>query len=418
MKGFDEKLVDQIKEAFGSSYNADHLANEGWSAFQQKQSKHKRLVLPFPFWAKAASIVLLIAAGSIATYTLKTKLTNGTILVEKSTETKPAVKESRVKEIPTSHSNLTHSKQSNCKLQKQKIVSSEASEVPQVSVSVSPLKTSSEASFSNNYTSTQVIDSLKTSATSQASEPIIIDEKAKNIAQPMALNVIPIEQETKKQHKNEYSLGLSGMMAKASDTYSSSPGVSVGFYAERSLGSNIAVRPGLALARHAYSMETFSGNSAHYDNLASEGENSLNIVSQENQMEIVSLEVPINFVFELSSKRNRKLFVSAGSSSMVYISQQFVGSYQNQMVREVFNSQTGQNELVATNTTINVDKSYDAFSRVDLFGLANLSAGYSFPFGKSSMLIEPFVQIPIRKLTSNNLNVGFGGVSVKYILPR
>jgi hypothetical protein len=103
---------------------------------------------------------------------------------------------------------------------------------------------------------------------------------------------------------------------------------------------------------------------------------------------------------------------------MVYISQQFVGSYQNQMVREVFNSQTGQNELVATNTTINVDKSYDAFSRVDLFGLANLSAGYSFPFGKSSMLIEPFVQIPIRKLTSNNLNVGFGGVSVKYILPR
>lgn len=418
MKGFDEKLVDQIKKAFGSSYNADHLANEGWAAFQQKQFDRKRLVVPFPFWAKAASVALLLAAGSLATYTLKTKLTDDTILVETLTETKTEVKGSGIKEISTSHSNLTHSKQSNGKLRKLKIVPPEASEVPQVSVSGTPSKTSSEASFSNDYTSTQVIDSLKTSATSQASEPIVVDEKAKSVAQPMALNVIPIEEKTKKQHKNEYSLGLSGMMAKASDTYSSSPGVSVGFYAERSLGSSIAVRPGLALARHAYSMVTFSGNSTHYDNLASEGEHSLNIVSQENQMEIVSLEVPINFVFELSSKRNRKLFLSAGSSSLVYISQQFVGSYQNQIVREVFNSQTGQNELVVTNSTINVDKSYDAFSRVDLFGLANLSAGYSFPFGKSSMLIEPFVQIPIRKLTSNNLNVGFGGVSVKYILPR
>ncbi len=418
MKGFDENIVDQIKKAFGSSYNADHLANDGWAAFQQKQSKRKRLVVPFPFWAKAASIALLLAAGGIATYTLKTKLTDGTILVETVTETKTEVKKNSTEKTPTAHSNLLPSQQSNGKLQNQKISPPEASEVPQVSVSDTPLKTSSEASFSNNTTSTQFTDSLKTSNTSQASEHIVVDEKPKSVAQPMALSTIPIEEETKKKHKNEYSLGLSGMMAKAGSSYSTSPGVSVGFYAERSLGSKITVRPGLALARHAYSLASFPGNSTQYDNLASEGESSLNIVSSKNQMDIVSLEVPINFVFELSNKRNRKLFLSAGSSSVVYISQQFVGTYQNQTVHEVFNSQTGQNELVATNSTINVDESYDAFSRVDLFGLANLSAGYSFPFGKSSMLIEPFVQIPIRKLTSNNLNVGFGGISVKYILPR
>lgn len=418
MKGFDEKLVDQIKKAFGSTYNADQLANEGWAAFQQKQSKRKRYVLFIPLWAKAASISVLLTLGGFFTYNTLTKLNEDTELVELKVEFRKEPTDLKTNNKPNTRSTITKVDKSTIKYRKQKTASSEASEVPQVIVSVTQSKTSSEASFSNNSNSTQVIDSLKTSATSQVAETINIDEKAKNIAQPMALNVIPIEEKTKKKHKNEYSLGLSGMMAKAGTSYSSSPGVSVGFYAERSLGNSIAVRPGLALARHAYSMVAFPDNSTHYDNLASEGENSLNIVSQENQMEIVSLEVPINFVFELSSKRKRKLFLSAGSSSMVYISQQFVGSYQNQIVREVFNAQTGQNELIATNSTINIDKSYDAFSRVDLFGLANLSAGYLFPFGKSSMLIEPFVQIPIRKLTSNNLNVGFGGVSVKYILPR
>jgi hypothetical protein len=139
------------------------------------------------------------------------------------------------------------------------------------------------------------------------------------------------------------------------------------------------------------------------------------VVSYSTNLDIVAMEVPINFVFTISERQKRNLFVSAGVSTMVYLSQRFSGSYQNVYTQEVYDSATGETSLESNYTNIEVENEYEAFSRVDYFGLANLSAGYSFPLGKSSsMQIEPFVQLPTHNLTSNNLRIRFGGLSLKY----
>ncbi len=65
-------------------------------------------------------------------------------------------------------------------------------------------------------------------------------------------------------------------------------------------------------------------------------------------------------------------------------------------------------------SSVEVEKDYGAFSRADFFGLANLSAGYSFPYSKTGiMLIEPFMQLPVNDLTSLNLRIRYAGVSMK-----
>jgi hypothetical protein len=59
------------------------------------------------------------------------------------------------------------------------------------------------------------------------------------------------------------------------------------------------------------------------------------------------------------------------------------------------------------------------FSHADHLGLANISAGYLMPFGKkNSMLIEPFLQLPISELTSRNVKIRYGGVSMKLTFGR
>jgi hypothetical protein len=65
-------------------------------------------------------------------------------------------------------------------------------------------------------------------------------------------------------------------------------------------------------------------------------------------------------------------------------------------------------------TTVRIEGEQDSFNRVDFLGLANFSAGYSLPFGKTShLLFEPFVQLPIKDLTSMNLRIRYGGLSMK-----
>jgi hypothetical protein len=243
-------------------------------------------------------------------------------------------------------------------------------------------------------------------------EPSVPVAKSEKSAVVQILN--EPEEESSSGRKTSLSAGFSGMMASVESMLSSAPGVSVGVYAQHQLADRIAVRPGLALAKHAYSMESINSRMEYtapvMDGMAGE------VVSAENRMDIIAMEIPLNFVFDIVKKRDKSFFVSAGASTMVYLNQHFTGSFYNKYTTELFNNTTGEWDVASNYTRINIDNQYSAFSRTDFFGLANLSAGYLFPLGKNSMLIEPFVQIPVKDITSSNLRIRFGGVSLKYLL--
>ncbi|MDY0198558.1 MAG: hypothetical protein RBR68_12160, partial [Tenuifilaceae bacterium] len=101
--------------------------------------------------------------------------------------------------------------------------------------------------------------------------------------------------------------------------------------------------------------------------------------------------------------------------TMVYLNQHFSGTLHNVYRTENIDSSTGEISIETNYTTTNIEEEYGAFSRVDYFGLANLSAGYSFPIGKSNnMLVEPFIQLPMHDITSTNLRIRYGGLSLKF----
>ena len=69
MDSFEKDFSRKVKEAF-DNYNADHLVEAGWHSFQKKLEGKKRAGFVFPLWAKAATIGILLAIGSLITYRL------------------------------------------------------------------------------------------------------------------------------------------------------------------------------------------------------------------------------------------------------------------------------------------------------------------------------------------------------------
>ncbi len=208
--------------------------------------------------------------------------------------------------------------------------------------------------------------------------------------------------------------GLSGMMASVGDASPTSQGMSIGFYVEQQLSRRISVRPGLAMARHNYTMEGMSGGTSAMDYAAPElnGMDAAS-TSYDADIDVVSMEVPVNFVFSLRKRARSNLFVSTGASTVIYLSQHLTGNFNNTYARAKVDSY-GSVYYEYMSTSVTIEREQELLSRVDLLGLANFSAGYSFPFaGTSQLLFEPFIQLPIKDLTSMNLRIRYGGLSMK-----
>ena len=66
MKQFDDIFSRKVKETF-NSFNADHLAGEGWDSYVSKYGKKRRLGIVIPLWAKAASLAAILTIGVLYT---------------------------------------------------------------------------------------------------------------------------------------------------------------------------------------------------------------------------------------------------------------------------------------------------------------------------------------------------------------
>jgi len=136
--------------------------------------------------------------------------------------------------------------------------------------------------------------------------------------------------------------------------------------------------------------------------------------SYEGRLSMVALEVPLNLVVTLFERKGSGFFVSAGTSSLFYISQQLKANVVNKYTMNELGASADSHYSATMFSTVEVEKEYDSFSSADLFGLANISAGYSFPYSKTGiMLVEPFVQLPVNDLTSMDLRIRYAGISMK-----
>ncbi len=453
MKRFDDIFSRKVKQAF-DSYNSDHLAEEGWNSYVRKQSrKHSRAFI-IPLWAKVASIAVLVTVGVLFTARINHRQAGETVnqiaqenrseLTESAINKEEAAAASPVIASPDQASEATISKAGQSRYTVSERIDNQIREpsgsllAEGVKAEESPFSETAKAAGSL-LTDTAVaarspLTDTSVAAPSLFSETGLLAEMSPEMNLPdnpieisltndahTGLKLKPKEVHPvladipREKMTTTIMTGLSGMMASIDNATSTSQGVSIGFYVEQQLTRRISVRPGLAMAKHNYAMESTSGGGMALDYAAPElnGMSGTN-TSYEADLEIVSMEVPVNFVFSIRKRARSNLFVATGASTVVYLSQNMSGSYNNTYTRSTVNANTGEVSYESRTTTVMIESEQEPLNRVDFLGLANFSAGYSFPFGKTShLLFEPFVQLPIKDLTSLDLRIRYGGLSMK-----
>ncbi|MFZ2340690.1 MAG: hypothetical protein WAW07_13330 [Bacteroidales bacterium] len=427
MNKFDDILRENVKKAF-SNYNSDHLADEGWDSFVALQKgRHRRTVI-FPLWARAASILLLIGLGATIAYLLSVHQPAGEIISSAESAagrnkeqvtpdtTPPAVTpfpESAAepagttgrteKTTPDDQPELAYGETflKSAKDGNEGQMINETAEYRSLNPDILPLPAATIA-FSelyNNSASDEIRpeNSMSAITVSEGSEAFVPTPDTDRISAARRLMA-----------------GISGSMAQAGGTSSPASGLSMGFYLDQKLTRRISVRPGLALAIQSFGLENGSNPAATgYPISLADGANGTPF-SCEGQLSMFAMEVPLNLVFRIVEKKRSGVFISAGASTLFYISQQFTADVVSEYTKMTYNSITGMYSSETRYSTVEVEKEFGSFDKADFFGLANLSAGYSFPYSKTGiMLVEPFVQLPVDDLTSLNIKIRYAGVSMK-----
>ena len=413
MKLFDDIFRENVDKTF-SDYNADHLADEGWNSFMASRKKARRLkAMAVPLWAKAASIALIIGAGALTAYLFINRNSSAGNMAE--SETKPEKQTIEAAQYGSINPVST--------VIAEKLITGKNNNVV---IKAASLK--SETSSKQSEAEEHLTGKITLVPSDTALMPVVSENRFQesedtiSFAFKETLQALP-EGEAKetaaKGEKSRYSkprfmTGLSGTLAHVKDASSSAPGFSVGFYVEQKITERISFRPGLALAVNSLGVDNESGSfESSYQVPLIDG-NSGTPDSYNGELRMLAMELPLNFVFKVFERKRSGIYLSAGASTMIYINQKFTGDFVNEYTQAYYNTNTGSMSSETRVSKVSVNNSYSALDHTDYFGLANFSAAYSIPYGKTStLLIEPFMQLPLSDLTALNLRVRYGGVSMK-----
>lgn len=423
MKQFDDIFRENVKKAF-SNYNADHLADEGWNSFTGRKQNRRRRAALIPLWARAASVAVLIGLGVFIALKISTRqIAQETVSIAESpvkTNEAPVTPYETGKEVPpavpaSAEKTAGKEKKTEKRIAEIQQINHKGDPViEQVTLNNEPvIITEAEKSrfISPNNLTVFIPSGIFNYLNNEIKPETLIS------AELLSEDLNPTDKKTdieKPFRERTLMAGLSGLIAQSSRNISPASGLSVGFYLDQKLTKKISVRPGLALAYQSFGIENIN-NPSVYGNLISLSDGTNGIpYSYEGKMDMLAMELPLNLVFRIIDRKRSEFYVSAGASTLFYISQQFTADLVNEYAKVSYNTASGTYSTETHYSTVEVERDYGSFSRTDFLGLANLSAGYSFPYGKTgTMLIEPFVQLPVSDLTSLNLRVRYGGVSMK-----
>ncbi|HOU03071.1 MAG: outer membrane beta-barrel protein [Bacteroidales bacterium] len=419
MKHFDDIFKENVEKVF-SSFNADHLADEGWNSFVVRQKGQRRRAVIIPLWARAASVLLIIGLGIFFTYKVTTKhsargLISGNESAVQEAEEIGLLNEGKKTPVPV----IIEKAEPFSRKERIELRTTETRQTSSTANSISePVVLSEEYIIVQEDTESRF---MIPSTITVLPDPGISGKPLHNLISETLTTGLETNdsQRSEKETGSRYGgrilmAGLSGLSAQSGGKASPASGLSVGLYLDQKLTKKISIRPGLALAMQSFVLDNGSIPTGINNPISLNDGTNGSLYSSEGQFSMLAMEVPLNLVFRIVEKKRSVFYVSAGASSMIYLSQQFKVDFVNKYTKESYNSTTDELSYETNYSTVRVENDYGALRRADFFGLANLSAGYSFPYSKTgTLLIEPFLQVPVSDLTSLDLRLRYAGISMK-----
>ena len=263
----------------------------------------------------------------------------------------------------------------------------------------------------NNRVAVNKSDSTISANKIKTAENKLNDSLSKSLQiQLTEYQLLAVEEEHKSRF--DFAVAIASMYSYSSQATNGSINMGAGFSASYNLSEKLSISSGLLIAKQSLSYNSGSLDML-FDNSANNYETNVSKLndntSSDSQIEFIGLDIPLNVKYKI-----KKLIITTGISSLVYISEKNIYSSYKLISNTAFNSTSNKYETVNTLQNVQIEEKTSAFSSMDFAGLLNLSVAYQLPLNKGSITFEPFIKYPISKISSADLKIGSGGLSLQY----
>jgi hypothetical protein len=436
MKPFDDKLADNVRETFDNW--REQVPDGAWAKMSAKldDARNPRVI---PFWKKSGRVaaISLLAAATVALLMVpliflnnKTDSTSASslsdiseelILTETEIEANPSIALKQNDILPEATGSFA-------KNEKQVA----ATKIPLQTANVTDPQKEDPALHQTEYflVLNDKIDDQKTfnldevaritekelaEISSVATGQIVETAFVPDVAENHPLDLFHLD--TSRTNRFSWSVSASPTISFANNQPNPLPGLTAGVAAGYELSNRVRLEVGGLLSYNQVDIrneatfsivENFSNLYAGQDASAPRP-----LFSGNNKYNLLAVEIPANFQFSIFDGPGSKFFVSTGLSSLFFLHQSVSGVNYIHVQNDISGMPSGSQSF--SSTTIFVDENYGPFSRIDLARILNLSAGYVFVGKKNSIVLEPFLKLPLGTISSSNLSLGMGGVSLKLL---
>ena len=248
-------------------------------------------------------------------------------------------------------------------------------------------------------------------------------EKSSAMSQTDAQNLVDAWKSSSAENESKEVSGVPksfklGVMVSPQSSSNPVSGMNLGagIMSEISLSRRLKLDVGLAYANQSMGAQNNQSINLMLDAApASESlKTNSNIIDTDYQLNFASLDIPVNLKYKFYDKKQTGLYLITGLSSMVYLKQNTVESYQAQ---SLFNANSINGALEYTPSVqsfSNVFTPETGQSNTDVAGLLNLSFGYEYQLNKEFYLsFEPFYKLPLGGLTFADQQFSIGGVNLR-----
>lgn len=423
MKPFDDKFADNVREVF-DSYQ-EPFDKKAWETMQNEISKNKkkRIFWPLPLeaWAAAAAILTFVS-GVLWFYALTPQMgIQDTADIHKERVTKPEVTQSPEEFTPVSTPQEPE-------IQLSKAIppplSYENAPVeqpePQLqSLDLHALKISADtpglASATRDTSDIGEINGVDTSSSMEVQL-----EKSYIITEPYLdfINGYSHDPIVKKGSSLQITAGP--MMAYTHNQLADGFGYSAGVLNEWQLTDGFSISTGGVFTYNQFSFDPRGNSSLDYyalspESLSNNMRSEYNYNSNfNNEYQLMAIDIPVNTKFTINNGAQYHFYFSAGFSSLLYLQEQFIEQGFAYTQTTEFDAAKGVYRSLSYSTQVTESEKINAFQRFDFARLLNLSVGYVINYDNADLIVEPFIKYPLGNLTSRNIQMGMGGISLKY----
>jgi hypothetical protein len=221
-------------------------------------------------------------------------------------------------------------------------------------------------------------------------------------------NTVIVKRKDMKKKNREFSVLATTNIGFSKAEDGAPVGFSTGISSAFSISRKASITTGFVVAQQNLTVEETGTDISLESNL---GE-----VQEFTRAKLLSLDIPVNFRYQIISSGKTRSFLTVGLSSLFYLQQEF-NLTSRQVTEERTESADGSIIITRNISEEQAKFSQPAFSNFDAASLVNFSFGIQHTiFHHSDIIFEPFIKFPLGSLTSRDVRFGYGGIQLQVVL--